>query len=55
MEAYCNPTVDYSNISEIIKKQKDSLIGVMGKFLNVKTRRSYAELEKNMKNFRKVW
>jgi hypothetical protein len=54
MEAYCDPMIDYSNISEIIKKQKDSLYGIIDKFLKVKNRRSYTELEKNMKNFKKV-
>lgn len=54
MEAYCNPKVDYSNISEIIKKQKDSLRGIIEKFLNVKKRRSYEELDKILKNNKKV-
>jgi hypothetical protein len=54
MEAYCNPMIDYSNLSEIIKKQKESLRGLISKMLKVKTKRSYSELEKVFKNFKKV-
>jgi hypothetical protein len=54
MEAYCDPLIDYSNISEIIKKQKDSIRGMIDKYLKVKTKRSFAELEKNMKSLKKV-
>jgi hypothetical protein len=54
MEAYCNPMIDYSNLSEIIKKQKEGLRGLISKMLKVKTKRSYSELEKVFKNFKKV-
>jgi hypothetical protein len=49
MEAYCNPEIDYSNLSEIIKKQKESLKKIVNKFLSVKTTQSYPELEKVLK------
>jgi len=55
MEAYCNPMIDYSNLSEIIKKQKEGLRDLISKMLKVKTKRSYSDLEKNFKNFKKVF
>lgn len=55
MEAFCNPIIDYSNLSEIIKKQKEGLRDLISKMLKVKTKRSYSDLEKNFKNFKKVF
>lgn len=55
MEAFCNPMIDYSNLSEIIKKQKEGLRDLISKMLKVKTKRSYSDLEKNFKNFKKVF
>lgn len=55
MEAYCNPMIDYSNLSEIIKKQKEGLRDLISKMLKVKTKRSYSDFEKNFKNFKKVF
>jgi hypothetical protein len=49
MEVYCNPAIDYSNLSEIIKKQKESIKGIIHKFLTVKTTHEYSELEKILK------
>ena len=54
MEAFCNPKVNYSNISEIIKNQKDSLRGLIEKYLKVKIRRSYDDLEKII-GYKKVY
>ncbi len=48
MEAYCNPIIDYSNLSEIIKKQKDVLKQKVSELLQVKKIRKYSELEKNV-------
>ena len=41
-------------LSEIIKKQKEALRGLISKMLKVKTLRSYSDLEKHFKNFKKV-
>ena len=49
MEAYCNPMIDYSNLSEIIKQQKNKIKEFASKFLNVKTKHSFSELEKVIK------
>ena len=49
MEAYCNPMIDYSNLSEIIKEQKNKIKEFASKFLNVKTKHSFSELEKVIK------
>jgi hypothetical protein len=54
MEAYCNPEIDYSNLSEIIKKQKEVIRGIIKKSLNVKTRRSFTDFEKGVKGIKKV-
>ena len=54
MEAYCNPEIDYSNLSEIIKKQKEVIRRIIKKSLNVKTRRSFTDLEKGVKGIKKV-
>jgi hypothetical protein len=35
MEAYCNPDIDYSGLSEIVKKQKEVLL------FNIGFKRSY--------------
>ena len=52
MEAYCNPMIDYSNLSETIKEQKNTIKNLANKFLNVKTKHSYVELEKAVKKFK---
>ena len=43
MEAYCNLMIDYSNLSEIIKQQKNKIKEFTSKFLNVKTKHTYSE------------
>jgi histone acetyltransferase len=53
MEAYCSVSVDYSNLSEILKKQKECLHNILGRFLGVKTRQKYSELEKVVKKYKK--
>jgi hypothetical protein len=52
MQAYVNPEIDYTNLSEIIKKQKETVKGIVHKFLNVKTTHKYQDLEKVMKKFK---
>ena len=52
MEVYCNPCIDYSNLSEIIKKQKESLKGIINKFLSVKTTHEHSELDKVVKKYK---
>jgi len=49
MEAYVNPEIDYTNLSEIIKKQKEAVKGIVHKFLNVKTTHKFSDLEKILK------
>jgi histone acetyltransferase len=49
MEAYINPEIDYTNLSEIIKKQKETVKSIIQKFLNVKTTHKFLDLEKILK------
>lgn len=49
MEAFINPEIDYTNLSEIIKRQKETVKGIVHKFLNVKTTHKFSELEKVLK------
>ena len=46
MEAYCNPEVDYSNLSEIVKKQKEAIKTEMHHLLRVKQLNKFSDLEK---------
>lgn len=49
MEAYCNPMINYSNLSETIKQQKQCIKNYAMKFLNVKTKYKFEDLEKVVK------
>lgn len=49
MEAYVNPKIIYSQLSETLVKQKDFLIKSTSKFLGVKRLRKYTDLEKEIK------
>jgi hypothetical protein len=49
MEAYINPEIDYTNLSEIIKKQKETVKEIIHKFLNVKTTHKFSDLDKVLK------
>ena len=49
MEAFVNPEIDYTNLTEIIKKQKEAMKGIVHKFLNVKTTYKFSDLEKILK------
>ena len=49
MEAYCNPMIDYSNLSETIKQQKNTIKEFAMRFLSVKRKQEYSELEKAVK------
>jgi len=49
MEAYVNPEINYSDLSDTIKKQKDFLIRQIAKFTNVTTRHKFGDLEKVLK------
>lgn len=52
MEAYINPQIDYTNLSEIIKKQKEEVKEIVHQFLNVKTTHKFSDLEKVLKKFK---
>lgn len=49
MEAFCNPEIDYTNLSNTIKKQKEHLKNLTRNFLNVKRRNNFDQLEKILK------
>jgi histone acetyltransferase len=49
MEAYVNPRIEYSKLSNNLQLQKEFLINACKRFLNVKRLRSHDELEKIMK------
>ena len=48
MEAEIEQKIDYSNLSDILKQQKDSIVKYCQKFLNVKRKHSYYDLEKEL-------
>lgn len=52
MEAYCNPDIEYSNLSEIIKNQKEFIYEEISPLLNIKTKQKFLELDKSVKKFR---
>lgn len=56
MEAHCNPDIDYSNLSENIKKQKEMLKKIIlnKNLLKIKTKRSYNDLEDSIKSIKKT-
>jgi histone acetyltransferase len=49
MEAEIDPKIDYSNLSEILKKQKKCIENYCQKFLNVKRKYSFNEFEESIK------
>ena len=49
MEAEIDPKIDYSNLSEILKEQKKCIEKYCKKFLNVKRKYSYSELDEEIK------
>ena len=49
MEAEIDPKIDYSNLSEILKKQKKCIENYCQKFLNVKRKYSFKEFEESIK------
>lgn len=46
MEAYCNPDIDYSRLTETIKEQKEKLKEIISMKLLAKKIHPYAEIEK---------
>ena len=50
MEAYVNPNIEYSKLSDNLQKQKEFLISKIYNFLNVKRLRKNSDLEKIIKN-----
>ena len=49
MEAYVNPEINYSELSDTIKKQKEFLINQISKHLNMVETYKFSELEKVLK------
>jgi len=49
MEAYVNPEINYSDLSDTIKKQKEFLIKQISKHLNICERYKFSDLEKVLK------
>ena len=49
MEAEIDAKIDYSNLSEILKQQKDCIVKYSQKFLNVKKKHTYQEFEEELK------
>lgn len=52
MEAYVNPEINYSEISNTIKKQKEFLIKQITKHINVTERYKFSDLEKVVKKYK---
>ena len=48
MEAEIDPKIDYSNLSEILKEQKKCIEKYSKKYLNLKRKYSYSELEEEI-------
>ncbi len=53
MEAYCNPEINYSELSETVKLQKEIVKSMMNKFLNVKHKNKFSHLEKILTKHKK--
>ena len=49
MEAEIDDKIDYSNLSDILKQQKDCIVKYSQKFLNMKRKYSYKEFEAELK------
>jgi histone acetyltransferase len=49
MEASLNSKIDYSNLSNIIQEQKETLKNITKKFLNIKRKHSFKEVEDTFK------
>ena len=49
MEAEIDPKINYSNLSEILKEQKNCIVKYCKKYLNVKRKHSYSEFEEEIK------
>ena len=49
MEASLNSKIDYSNLSNIIQEQKETLKNITKKFLNIKRKHSFKEVEEAFK------
>ena len=48
MEAEIDSKIDYSNLSEILKQQKDCIVKYSQKFLNVKRKHTFSEFEEEL-------
>lgn len=49
MEAEIDSKIDYCNLSEILKQQKDCIVKYSQKYLNVKKKRTYQQFEDELK------
>ena len=49
MEAEIDPKINYSNLSEILKEQKNCIVKYCKKFLNVKRKYTYSQFEEEAK------
>jgi len=49
MEAEIDSKIDYSNLSEILKQQKDCIVKYNQKFLNIKRKYTYRQFEEELK------
>jgi histone acetyltransferase len=45
MEAEIDPKIDYSNLSEILKEQKKCIVKYCKKFINIKRKYNYSQIE----------
>ena len=45
MEAEIDPKIDYSNLSEILKEQKKCIVKYCKKFINIKRKYTYSQIE----------
>ena len=48
MEAEIDSKIDYSNLSEILKQQKDCIVKYSQKLLNVKRKHTFSEFEEEL-------
>ena len=49
MEAEIDPKINYSNLSEILKEQKNCIVKYSKKFLNIKRKYTYSQFEEEVK------
>ena len=52
MEAFCNPDIVYSQLSDKIKEQKNFLFDVIEKHMFINKKRYFSDLDKEVRKYK---